>query len=178
MVRLILCGAKRYWSQDNCELTFENQSVYEGFQRENIILIMNHLLSVTPPANFMSFTSQWSVVVARNNRFCNDCSKLAQLLSFLWKQAKLLVSIEQKAEETFTEFVSRNYTDFDTRKPSKNNKIAVSMGYNSEMNTALAGTINNYDCRSFQGNIMNEEIPIVCTLTTPPKEIQSNNYSA
>ena len=52
------------------------------------------------------------------------------------------------------------------------------MGYNSEMNTALAGTINNYDCRSFQGNIMNEEIPIVCTLTTPPKEIQSNNYSA
>ena len=110
MVRLILCWAKRYWSQDNCELTFENQSVYEGFQRENIILIMSHLLSVTPPANFMSFTSQCSVVVARNNRFCNDCSKLAQLLSFLWKQAKLLVSIEKKRQKKPLQNLSQGTT--------------------------------------------------------------------
>ena len=33
-------------------------SIYEGVQWENIILIISHLLSVTPPTNFKSFTSQ------------------------------------------------------------------------------------------------------------------------
>ena len=49
---------------------------------------------------------------------------------------------------------------------------------NNEMNTSLAGTINNYGCRSLQGNIIiNEEIPIAPTLTTPPKKIQSNKHN-
>ena len=37
----------------------------------------------------------------------------------------------------------------------------------NEVKTSLAGTINKYDCRLFQGNIIiDEDIPIVRTLTT------------
>ena len=44
---------------------------------------------------------------------------------------------------------------------------------NNEVKTFLAGTINNHGCGSFPGNIViDEEIPIMCTLTTLPKEIQ------
>ena len=40
------------------------------------------------------------------------------------------------------------------------------------MNTSLTWTINKYGCRWFQSNIIiDEEMPIVRTLTTPPKEI-------
>ena len=40
------------------------------------------------------------------------------------------------------------------------------------MNTSLTWTINKYGCRWFQSNIIiDEEMPIVRTLTTPPREI-------
>ena len=82
------------------------------------------------------------------------------------------------AEETFRKFFSRNYAEFDTGKHFENKDITGLAVDNNEVNTSLAGTINSYGCQSFQGNnIMDEEIPIVPTLTTLPKEIQSNKYN-
>ena len=82
------------------------------------------------------------------------------------------------AEETFGEFVARNYTEFDTGKHSGNKDNADLTVDNNEVNISLARTINNFGCRSLQGNtIMDEEIPIAPTLTTPPKEIQSSKYN-
>ena len=46
------------------------------------------------------------------------------------------------------------YTEFDTGEHSENEGIADLMIDNSKMNTSLAETINNYVCRSFQGNII------------------------
>lgn len=60
------------------------------------------------------------------------------------------------AEETFGEFVARNYTEFDTGKHSGNKDIADLTVDNNEVNTSLAGAINNYGCQSFQGNIINK----------------------
>ena len=46
------------------------------------------------------------------------------------------------------------------------------------MNTSLSGTINNYSCLSYQGNIIiDEKIPIACSLTTLPQKIQSNKHN-
>ena len=79
------------------------------------------------------------------------------------------------AEESFREFVSKNDTKFDTGKHFGIKDIADLTVDNNEVNTSLAGTINNFGCRSLKGNIiMDEQIPIAPTLTTPPKEIQSN----
>ena len=64
------------------------------------------------------------------------------------------------AEKTFREFVARNYTEFDTGKHSENKDIADLTVDNNEINTSLAGTINNVSCRSLQGNIIiDEKIP-------------------
>lgn len=74
-----------------------------------------------------------------------------KLFSFLWKQAKLLVSIDKKmAEETFREFVTIKYTELDSRKHSRNKDIADLMVDNNAVNTSLTGTINNYGCRSLR----------------------------
>lgn len=81
------------------------------------------------------------------------------------------------AEETFREFVARRYTEFDTGKHSRNKDIADWTVDNNDVNTSLAGTLNNYGCQSLQGNIiMNEEILTTLTLNTTPKEIQSNKH--
>ena len=60
------------------------------------------------------------------------------------------------AEKTFTEFVSRNCAEFNTGKYSRNKDIADLTVDNNEVNTSLAGAINNYGCQSFQGNIINK----------------------
>ena len=39
-------------------ITLRTVSFYEGFKRENIVLAMSHLLSVTPSPNFQSFATQ------------------------------------------------------------------------------------------------------------------------
>ena len=46
------------------------------------------------------------------------------------------------AEETFREFVARNYTEFDTRKHSRNKDIANLTVDHNEVNISLAGIIN------------------------------------
>ena len=53
------------------------------------------------------------------------------------------------AEETFREFFSRNYAEFDTGKHSENKDITNLTVDNNEVITSLAATINDYDCQFF-----------------------------
>ena len=88
-----------------------------------------------------NWISSCSVVVERNRRFSNDYSKLAKLVSFFMKQAKLLVSLDEKWQK-------KHMVNF-----SQENTLNSTV-HDNEMNTSLPGTIDNYVCRSFQGNII------------------------